>query len=63
MDLFQKLSIIQINQKTKYNTDKSELKNKTLDTGLVKKTDYNTKITEIEGTIPEFSNKNCINYC
>ena len=34
--------------KTKYDTDKSELENKIPDTGgLVKKTDYNTKITEI----------------
>ena len=32
--------------KTKYNTDKIELENKILDIrGLVKKTDYNTKIT------------------
>ena len=31
--------------KTKYDTDKSELENKIPDTaGLVKKTDYNTKI-------------------
>ena len=35
--------------KTKYNTDKTELENKILDTsGLVKKTNYNTKITELE---------------
>ena len=35
--------------KTKYDIDKSELENKILDTsGLVKKTDCNTKITEIE---------------
>ena len=34
--------------KTKYNTDKTDLKNKIPDTsGLVKKTDYNTKITEL----------------
>ena len=34
--------------KTKYDTDKSELENKIPDTsGLVKKTDDNTKITEI----------------
>ena len=38
--------------KTKYDTDKSELKNKI----LVKKTDYNTKIAEIEGKIPHVSN-------
>ena len=43
--------------KTKYETDKSELENKTPDTsGLVKKTDYNTKITEIKGKIPDISN-------
>ena len=43
--------------RTKYDTDKSELENKTPDTsGLVKKTDYNTKITEIEGKIPDVSN-------
>ena len=43
--------------KTKYDTDKSELENKTPDTSdLVKKTDYNTKITEIEGKIPDISN-------
>ena len=35
-----------------YDTDISELENKIPDTGsLVKKTDYNTKITEIEGKI------------
>ena len=35
--------------KTKYDTDKIELEKKIPDTsGLVKKTDYNTKITEIE---------------
>ena len=38
--------------KTKYDMDKSELEI----TGLVKKTDYNTKITEIEGKIPHVSN-------
>ena len=43
--------------KTNYDTDKSELGNKTPDTsGLVKKTDYNTKITEMEGKIPGVSN-------
>ena len=42
--------------KTKYDTDKTEVKKKVSDTsGLVKKTDYNTKITEIEGTIPDIS--------
>ena len=35
--------------KTKYDTDKPELENNTPDTsGLVKKTDYNTKITELK---------------
>ena len=39
--------------KTKCQTDKTELENKTLDTSSpVKKTDYNTKMTEIEGKIP-----------
>ena len=34
--------------KTKYDTDKSKLENKIPDTsGLIKKTDYNTKVTEI----------------
>ena len=43
--------------KTKYDTDKSELENKTPDTsGLAKKTNYNIKITEIEGKIPDISN-------
>ena len=43
--------------KTKYDTDKSELKNKILDTsGLVKKTDYNTKIAKIKDKIPNVSN-------
>ena len=43
-DLFQKL-------------DKSELDNKIPDTsGLVKKTDCNTKITDVEGKIPDLSN-------
>ena len=43
--------------KTRYDTDKSELKNKIPDTsGLVNKTDYNTKITEIEGKIADISN-------
>ena len=42
--------------KSKY-TDKSELENKIPDTsGLLKKTDYNTKITEIEGKIPNVTN-------
>ena len=42
--------------KTNYDTDKKELENKILYTsGLVKKTDYNAKITEIEGEIPSIS--------
>ena len=45
--------------KTNYNTDKTELENKSPDTsGLVKETNYNTKITKLENEIPEFSNKN-----
>ena len=43
--------------KTKYDRDKSKLKNKVPDTSsLVKKTDYNAKITEIEGKIPDVTN-------
>ena len=39
-------------------TDKSELENKIPDTSdLVKKTDYNTKITEIEGKISNLATK------
>ena len=39
-----------------YDTDKSVLENKIPDTGgPVKKTDYNSKITEIEGKIPDVS--------
>ena len=42
--------------KTKYDTGKKELENKIPDTsGLVKKTDCNAKITEIEGKIPSIS--------
>ena len=42
--------------KTKYDRDKKESENKIRDTsGLVKKTDYNVKITEIEGKIPIIS--------
>ena len=42
--------------KTKYNTDKTELENKTPDTsGLVKKTNYNTKITVLENKMPDIS--------
>ena len=41
----------------KYDTDKSELENKIPDTGgLVKKTDYDAKITETEGKIPYVTN-------
>ena len=48
---------------TKYNTDKSDLEKKMSDAekkipntiGLVKKTDDNSKITEIEGKIPSVS--------
>ena len=39
--------------KTKYNTDKLDKENKITDTsGLVKKADYNAKITEIKGKRP-----------
>ena len=42
--------------KTKFDTDKTELKNKIpVTSGLVKKTDYNAKIIEIEGKIPSIS--------
>ena len=41
----------------KYNTDKTELENKILDSsGLVKKTNYNTKTTELENKIPDIAN-------
>ena len=39
--------------KSNYDTDKSEIENKISD--LVKKTDYNNKITEIEGKMPTVS--------
>ena len=43
--------------KTKYDTDESELENKTPDTsGLGKKTDYDSKISEIEGKIFDVTN-------
>ena len=43
--------------KSKYDTDKSELKSKIPDTsGLVRKTNYDAKIAEIEGKIPDVSN-------
>ena len=36
---------------------KTEIENKISDTSdLIKKTDYNTKITEVEGKIPDISN-------
>ena len=42
--------------KTKYNTDKSDLEKKVHDTSrLVKKLDYNAKITEIEIKTPSIS--------
>ena len=42
--------------KQKYDTGKSELETKIPDTsGLVKKTDYNAKITEIENKIPRIN--------
>ena len=38
--------------KTKYDRDKSEIENKTPDTSsLIKQTDYNAQITQIEGKI------------
>ena len=43
--------------KNMYDTDKSELQNKTLDTSsLVKKTDYDSKVTDIKGKIPDVTN-------
>ena len=42
--------------KNKYDADKSEVGNKIPNTSdLVKRTDYNTKITEIKGKIPDIS--------
>ena len=42
--------------KTKYDTDKTELENSISDTSeLVKKLDYNAKITRIENKIPSVS--------
>ena len=54
-DVYDKL-VIKVNNidtvfvlKTKYDTDKSELENEIPDTsGLVKKTDYDAKITDLE---------------
>ena len=50
--------------KTKYDTGKKEFENKVPDSsGPVKKTDYNAKITEIEGKITINSlARCCINY-
>ena len=50
--------------KTKYDTGKKEFENKVPDSsGPVKKTDYNAKITEIEGKITIGSlARCCINY-
>ena len=43
--------------KTKYGTDKSDWEKKISDTSeLVKKLDYNAKVTKIEGKIPSISN-------
>ena len=43
--------------KNMYDTDKSELENKTLDTSsLVKKTDYDSKVTDIGDKIPDVTN-------
>ena len=57
--LFAKLYSIDTNAfvlKTKYDTDKKVLENEITGTnGHVKKTDYNTKITEIEGKLPSIS--------
>ena len=51
--------------KSKYDADKSKIKNKIPDTsGLLKNTDYNSKITEIEVKFPDVSilpTKKCIN--
>ena len=54
------MEILKIEKKEQlgqYDTDKPELENKIPDTsGLVEKTDYNTKITEIVGKILDISN-------
>ena len=43
--------------KTKYSTDKTELENKNPDTsGIVKRTNYNTKIIELGNKILDISN-------
>ena len=48
--------MIPVDLKTKYHTDKSKLENNIPDTsGLVKKADFNAKITEIESKTPSFS--------
>ena len=54
-DVYDKL-VAKVNSKSKYDTDKSELENKILDTsGLVKKTDYDSKIIDMAGKIPDIS--------
>ena len=46
---------------SKYDTDKSDLQKKTRDTNkwttsrLIKKTDYNTKVTEVEWKVPSIT--------
>ena len=42
--------------KTNYNADKTKVEKIPDTSGLVKKTDYDTKITEVEGKIPDISN-------
>ena len=42
--------------KTNYNADKTKVEKIPDNSGLVKKTDYDTKITEVEGKIPDISN-------
>ena len=50
------IDISRFDLKTKDDTDKSEIENKISDTsGLVKMTDYNAKITEMEGKTPNIS--------
>ena len=53
------LKLVIFNSKTKYDTDKSKLKNEILDNqnlGLVKQTNYDAKIADIEGKTPDVSN-------
>ena len=53
--------------KTKYDTDKPDLEKKIPDTSALaekkKKTDYNAKITEVEGKIPSISGLATYYYC